>query len=116
MPERNKPWKICRVGGREFQIYQEYDDEVKESYPAYPDFAECPEYTDDGFSFATAEHEGCPHYKPHDPEGPGTDDCGGCLWFRRDETPFDIIGVCTCDTLRRKPNEKNADNPDRIQT
>jgi len=103
MPEQKRPWKICRAGGREFLIYAEYDDEVKGNYPVYPDFAERPEYTDEGAPFTTAEHEGCPHYRSDIPEDPKTDDCGGCFWFRRDETPFDIIGVCTCGTLRRAP-------------
>ncbi len=37
MPEQ-KPFKICRVGGRSFPIFREYDAQLKESYPAYPDF------------------------------------------------------------------------------
>ena len=103
MPKQKQFWKICRVGDREFRIDKEYDEEVKESYPVYPDFAEYPEYTGDGRPFATAEHEGCPHYKLAASEGPETDDCGGCFWFRRDEAPYDIIGICMCDERRREP-------------
>jgi len=107
MPEQKQPWKICRVAGREFRIHEEYDEEVGARYPVYPDFAECPEYTSDGRPFTTAEHEGCPHYKTLNPNSPETDDCGGCRCFCRDETPYDIIGVCMCEAMRIKPNAKD---------
>ena len=103
MANQKQLWKIFNVGGREFRIDREYDQEVDESYPVYPDFMENPEYTDDGRPFTTAEHEGCHHYRPAVSEDPETDDCGGCFWFRRDETPYDIIGVCMCNTLKHEP-------------
>ncbi len=36
--EQKRPYKIYRAGGRSFPIYLEYDEQLKESYPSYPDF------------------------------------------------------------------------------
>ncbi len=37
-PGQKKPYKVFRAGGREFPVYLEYDEQLGESYPAYPDF------------------------------------------------------------------------------
>ncbi len=100
MSER-KPFKICRAGGRCYPIYREYDTQLGESYPVYPDFEKQPEYTVDGRPFKTAEQESCPHRMPNAPGKPQPSDCGGCGWFHREETPYDPIGICLCDALRR---------------
>lgn len=96
------PYKVFRAGGREFAIYLGYDKELKESYPVYPDFEENPEYTAEGRPFATAGQESCPCCKPKAPGNPLPGDCGGCGLFYREETPYDPIGVCMCDDLRRE--------------
>ena len=93
-------YKKYVIGGRKFIIYQEYDEELKESYPVYPDFEEHPEYTDEGRPFATAEQDGCPHCKPKTQGNPTHGDCGGCDWFHREETPYDVVGVCMCDARK----------------
>jgi hypothetical protein len=102
-PEQKEPYKVYRAGGRDFPVYLEYDEQLDESYPAYPDFTERPEYTGEGRPFATAEQESCPHCKPGVPGEPLPSDCGGCGWFYREGTPYDIIGICLCDARRRKP-------------
>jgi len=109
-PEQNRPYKICRVGGRSFLIYLEYDEQLKESYPAYPDFEENPEYTDEGRPFATAEQESCPYSKPKVPDSPLPGDCGGCGWFYREKTPYDPIGICKCDARRRENKENKSES------
>jgi hypothetical protein len=101
-PEQKRPYKVFRTGGRSFHVYLEYDEQLKESYPAYPDFEKRPEYTDEGRPFATAEQESCHHCKPNAPGKPEPSDCGGCGWFYREHTPYDSIGTCMCDTLRRE--------------
>jgi hydrogenase maturation factor len=95
--------KIYRVGGRSFSVYLEYDEQMGESYLAYPDFEEHPEYTEEGRPFVTAVQESCPCAKARAPgeERPG--DCSGCGWFFRENTPYDPIGICMCDTRRCKP-------------
>lgn len=106
--ERKRPWKICRVAGRTFEIHQEYDALVGHDVGVYPDFQERPEYTDNGRPFATATDEACAHSVPRDPDSSETEDystygdCGGCIFFHREETPWDIIGVCMCDARRQQ--------------
>lgn len=99
--EGKRLYQVFRAGGRSFPVYLEYDEQLKESYPAYPDFEKHPEYTADGRPFATAEQESCPHRKPSSEGKPRPGDCGGCGWFYREETPYDPIGVCMCPALRR---------------
>jgi len=101
-PEQKEPYKVFRVGGRSFPVYLEYDEQLDESYPAYPDFEERPEYTEEGRPFATAEQESCPHYMPNAQGKLPTGDCGGCGWFYREQTPYDPIGVCICTARSRK--------------
>lgn len=101
-PEWKRLYKVYRVGGREFPVYLEYDEQLGESYPAYPDFEEHPEYTDEGRPFATAEQESCLHCKPSASGKPPPGDCGGCGWFYREQTPYDPIGICMCEALRRE--------------
>ena len=96
-PEQKRLYKVFRIGGYSFPVYLEYDEQLDESYPAYPNFEECPEYTDDGRPFATAEQESCVHCTPNAPGRPPPGDCGGCGWFYREQTPCDAIGICMCD-------------------
>lgn len=96
MPEQKQPIKICRVGGREFLIYREYDERVQMHYLTYPDFTERPEYTNDGRPFTRSDRDDCPHYKPKDHDQ-ASGECGDCRFFRWEETPLDVIGVCMCN-------------------
>lgn len=55
--------KIYRVGDRSFPIYFEYDEQMGESYPAYPDFEIYPQYTSRGQPFVTSEQTICKYAK-----------------------------------------------------
>ena len=101
-PEQREPYRVYRVGGREFPVYLEYDQRLGESYPAYPDFEAGPEYTGEGRPFATAEQESCPHVKPKTEGEPPPGDCGGCTFFYREQTSYDPIGVCMCGVRRHE--------------
>ncbi|NLK73536.1 MAG: hypothetical protein GX285_11025 [Clostridiales bacterium] len=105
--EQKEPYKVFLVGGRRFLIYLEYDEQLNESYPAYPDFESSPEYTSEGQPFATAEQESCPHCKPSAPGKPPPDDCGGCNWFYREQTPYDPIGICVCEARQKEKSKHN---------
>lgn len=105
MRSQRQPCKTYHVGGRTFPVYLEYDEEMEESYPVYPDFEEHPEYTDEGRPFATAAQESCPNAKPGAPGEVPPGDCGGCGWFYREQTPCDPIGICMCD-LRGVKDDK----------
>jgi hypothetical protein len=109
-PEQKKPYKVLRAGGRSFPVYFEYDDQHDESYPAYPDFEEHPEYTEEGRPFATAEQECCVHSRPNVPGEDLPGDCGGCGWFYREQTPYDPIGVCMCEARRRNNRPEKESN------
>jgi len=106
--KEKQPHKTCRVGGRTFPVYLEYDEQFKESYPAYPGFEERPEYTDEGRPFAMSAQESCPRCKSKAPERTPPGGCGGCGWFLREQTPYDPIGICMCDARWRK-DEKNEE-------
>ncbi|MGE5613442.1 MAG: hypothetical protein ACM3XR_03465 [Bacillota bacterium] len=108
-PERKELYKVYKVGGREFPVYLEYDEQHDESYPAYPDFEGNPVYTGEGRPFATAEQESCPHSKPVIPGEPLPGDCGGCGWFYREHTHYDPIGICMCDARRRETKQERKE-------
>ncbi len=99
--KQSEPYKVYQVGGRVFSVFLKFDKQLGESYPAYPDFEKSPEYTDEGRPFATAEQERCSNAEPATPSDPVPEDCGGCRWFYREATPFDLIGICMCEALRR---------------
>lgn len=109
-PEQKRPYKTYCVGGRSFPVYLEYDKQLEEGYPAYPDFEQHPEHTADGKPFATAEQESCPHCMPGAPGKSPPGDCGGCGWFYRERTPHDPIGICMCDALRCKNEAEKERN------
>ena len=111
MPPDQKLYKVFRVGRRIFTVYLEYDEQLGESHPAYPDFEEHPEYTDEGRPFATAGQESCSYGKATAPGLPKPGDCGGCGWFYREGTPYAPIGVCMCDVRRRKVEPGNEERP-----
>lgn len=96
--------KIYRVGEWSFPVYLEYDEQLGESFLAYPDFEECPEYTGEGRPFVTAVQESCPYAKAKAPEEETPSDCSGCGWFYREHTPYDPIGICMCDVRRCTPS------------
>jgi hypothetical protein len=104
--EQKRLYKVYRAGGRSFPVYIEYDGQLDESHPVYPDFEKQPEYTGEGRPFATAEQNSCPHCKPGAPGKPPPGDCGGCGWFYRERTPYDPIGVCMCEEFMRKSEQK----------
>lgn len=96
--------KIYQVGDRSFPIYFEYDEQMGESYPAYPDFEEYPEYTAEGRPFVTVVQENCPYAKVKSLEEEMPSECSDCGWFYREHTPYDPIGICMCDARWYKPN------------
>lgn len=91
--KRKQLHRIYRVGGRSFHVYLDYDEQLGESFPAYPDFEKSPQYTSQGKPFATAEQDACPYAKAKGLEGI-PENCGGCAYFFREHTPYDPIGIC----------------------
>ena len=94
-PEQKEPYKVFRAGDRSFPVYLEYDEQLQESYPAYPDFEECPEYTGEGRPFATAEQDNCLHCKPRAPRSqPPVTAAAAAGFTGRKRSMIQSVSVC----------------------
>jgi len=101
MVKKKEPDAVFKVSGREFRLYKYYDDAVQQEMLNYPNFDESPEYTDEGRPFKLMVQESCEYGKDeNDPDDPDPGDCGGCVYFKREHTAYDPIGVCMCEELR----------------
>ena len=115
MSEPKNLFRVFQVAGRKFSIYYEYYEQMGKSYPDYPDFVSCPEYTEEGYAFAHYVQEGCPYGAAKDGSLGIPENCGMCSYFRWEK--LDIpIGVCFNESLkstgientRRKEDEKDT--------
>ena len=106
MGDNEKPDKVINVCGREFRLFKYYDDVLEKKLLNLPDFAEYPEYTDDGNPFVLAIEESCQNWKPYAVNDSAPGDCSGCGWFYL-EHPTDSIGVCMCVSLKRPDSTLN---------
>ena len=97
-----KPNKVCRVGGKTFLVYREYDDICETDILVYPDFGKNPEYTAEGRPFTLSTRECCEHF-----ESPAAEalyrDCGVCGYFEKDQETQSALGVCRCEARRASP-------------
>jgi len=109
MNEKATPDKICRVGGKEFLIYREYDDICDKKILIYPDFDENPEFTDEGQPFTLAVRENCEYFIAKIKEDEIYKDCGVCKYFSGDGLPYHVIGICMCDTLKQHVNKNKEE-------
>lgn len=99
---RKEPDKIIRAGGKEFLLYKYYEEMCGDYIIEYPDFKQNPEYTAEGMPFELAVEESCEYGQSGDAENPDPGFCIGCVHFSREPPPNDAIGVCVCESLRRK--------------
>lgn len=102
--------KICCVGGVSFEIRYGYSSEEErerwDPTPIYPDFLQKPEFTEDGYPFATAYQDVCRWYLPR-PQASGEHWCSDCMHFEKCE---EYIGICKCST-KRDPDFIREVNP-----
>ena len=92
-------YKVIEVAGKTFEIYYGPIDDPQQPelmIPYYPDFKENPVYTEDGYPFTDAFHDGCEHYISKKPEEPDRE-CSDCICFTQ---RVDDIGVCSCEARR----------------
>ena len=101
MNVKKQPDKTYQVGGREFQLYREYDDICEQEILIYPDFTEKPEYTDEGYPFTISMKEGCIHFASESSDENTYKDCGLCKWFHNGGVQNAAIGICTCAVLTK---------------
>lgn len=101
-------YKVVNVFGRIFHLFYGYYDEqdkygkYREPVPIYPNFIEHPEYTDNGYPFATEMQDICPHYQGKR----GEDSCFACSHFRKGD---EMIGICLCEA------RINAEEPEKAK-
>lgn len=102
--KKKKFYRSYRVDGQDFLVYLDYDEQLGESFPAYPDFEVYPQYTSRGQPFVTAEQTICPHVKAKD-KGADPENCRDCADFFREHTPYDPIGICTNEKRAQRKEE-----------
>lgn len=86
-------YKLIKVYDREFDLrygyYEEFERDIGEPIPIYPDFLKEPIYTADGRPFVTAMQDVCGEYS-----GSGNDNvCFSCEHYEAGE---ELIGICKC--------------------
>ena len=103
--------KIVTIADKSFEIRYGYSCEGErarwEPSPIYPDFIASPEYTADGYPFATAYQDICEHYNPK-PSASGENWCNDCTLFDKQE---EYIGICKCQKRRCSPTKNERQNP-----
>jgi hypothetical protein len=95
-------YKVITVGGRSFEIYYGYYEEMDRQNPSvepmeiYPDFLESPVYTDEGIPFAVAMQTPCEHFL-----GAADEDntCYQCGYYEGQE---ELLGLCRCKWRAKK--------------
>jgi hypothetical protein len=95
-------YKVITVGGRSFEIYYGYYEEMDRQNPSvepmeiYPDFLKSPVYTDEGIPFAVAMQTPCEHFL-----GVADEDntCYQCGYYEGQE---ELLGLCRCKMRAKK--------------
>lgn len=94
-------YKSVEVFGKIFNLYYGYYTEedrqsaYAEPIPVYPNFYEKPQYTDDGYPFATEMQDVCEYYSSNIE----SDYCYLCSHFKKGT---ELIGLCSCKERRQK--------------
>lgn len=98
-------YKIVTVADKQFEIRCGYICEGErtqwEPYPVYPNFLLSPEYTAEGYPFATGDQDICEHYIPK-PKASGESWCNDCTLFDKQD---EYLGICRCEARRERQNE-----------
>lgn len=110
-PAEGDIFKIITLHGKSFELrygyYEDYERESKygEPIPIYPDFLKEPEYTDEGYPFATQMQDVCEHCDGHLSEDACCVDCSHYL------NGDDFIGICLSKNRRRVASPIKPDLP-----
>jgi hypothetical protein len=98
-PKEGEIFKIIKLHGKSFELrygyYEDYERESEygEPIPIYPDFLNHPQYSDDGYPFATQMQDRC-----CDAIILGDGDCcADCVYYHQGE---ELLGLCKCDKKR----------------
>lgn len=86
---------IINVEDKSFEIkygyYEEYEREYGEPVPLFPDMAENPEYTKDGYRIVTKMQDPCKQFE-FKTENFSEEWCGSCSYYKDEKS---LISVCT---------------------
>ena len=92
-------YKRITVFGKSFELkygyYEEYEKEIGEPLPIYPDFLKDPQYAYDGSPFVTAMQDACVQFNGND----RSLGCYGCMYYLEGE---DLIGICRFESKQKK--------------
>ena len=98
-PKEGDLYKVIVAHGKQFEIYYGFYEEIDRQNPLaepmeiYPNFAKHPQYTRDGFAFATAMQTPCKHFLL----GRGQDDVDNtCMHCQHYTACEELLGVCKC--------------------
>lgn len=92
-------YKSIDVFGRRFELcygyYEDFEKDIGEPIPIYPNFLKEPIYTEDGYPFVTAMQDAC-EVAILKPESFGF--CSECEHYDEGE---EFIGICLCEQNRK---------------
>ena len=97
-------YKVVTIHDVRFELrygyYEEFEREIGEPIPIYPDFKRSPQYTSEGYPFVTQMQELCEHGESRFQEGC----CADCHHFV-DEG--ELFGICNCSENRKIQESSN---------
>lgn len=104
--EQANQMKSVEVEGAVMELPYVWHEDCSQYLLTYPNLAETPAYTPDGYRLMLTFEDACPHAALE----PGIyRDCGSCRHYRQAEDS--LLGVCHCEALRRKaPDEQGKDD------
>lgn len=95
-PREGDVYRDVTLFGQTFRLHYGYYEDFErredgnEPIPIYPDFIKNPQFTSEGFPFATAMQDICEHYSGRE----SGDSCIECTHFGPCE---ELFGICKCD-------------------
>lgn len=102
-PREGDLYRLVHIGGVTFPIfygyYEDFERELHEPIPLYPDLLREPAYTEAGVPIVTGMQDICCYYNGAE----NGDSCISCGYF---EIAEDLFGLCAC------PQNKNTSRGD----
>ena len=100
IPREGELHSVVNVGGYAFELRYGFNLESErasgEPFVLYPNLAEEPKFTPEGYRIVSAIQSVCGHYEA----APGMEPEDCCYTCRHYPDPVDDIGVCRCEKMR----------------
>ncbi|MEG1577933.1 MAG: hypothetical protein RRY64_05610 [Oscillospiraceae bacterium] len=107
MDDENARYHTFHFDCSELQVPVRLDEPTGQYFLDCPDLEEHPIYTKSGYPWVSVVQDSCPYHRSMPSDGGDYQDCGSCK-FLETEQPGNLIGICVCEALRRKPNPEQA--------